>query len=188
MKSTARIALLQLPAFGVEDAEASLAHTLRRIDDAAREQPDIIALPEVTYPAYFIGGRDLPDGVRSPGEVMDIFAAKANEHGVYIAAGMAVACGDAPQVAAWPAVQTIERRAGSACALQQIEERRRVVEVGHPCGRRQVEGMLLHVAVVDLGIDLRDVTKSGQRARLRSTLQRAGEYADERKSPQPLAE
>src|SRR5438552_6875776 len=90
MKSTARIALLQLPAFGVEDAEASLAHTLRRIDDAAREQPDIIALPEVTYPAYFIGGRDLPDGVRSPGEVMDVFAAKANEHGVYIAAGMAV--------------------------------------------------------------------------------------------------
>jgi predicted amidohydrolase len=90
MKPTARIALLQLPAFAVDDAEASLGHTLQRIDEAARKRPDIIALPEVTYPAYFIGGQELPAGVRSPSDVMDIFAAKAREHGVYIAAGMAV--------------------------------------------------------------------------------------------------
>ncbi len=57
MSRTARIALLQLPAFAIEDAEASLAHTLRRIDETARERPDIIVLPEVTYPAYFLGTR-----------------------------------------------------------------------------------------------------------------------------------
>jgi predicted amidohydrolase len=91
MTRTARIALLQLPAFSIEDAEASLAHTLRRIDDAAREKPDLIALPEVTYPAYFMGTDDLSRrNVLSPAEAMERFAAKAREHGVYIAAGMAL--------------------------------------------------------------------------------------------------
>ena len=93
MTRTSRIALLQLPAFSIEDAEVSLAHTLRRIDDAAREQPDIIALPEVTYPAYFVGGDLAARGVLSSAETMSRFAAKAREHGVHIAAGMAL---DAP--------------------------------------------------------------------------------------------
>src|SRR5512141_2355722 len=91
IQRTARIALLQLPAFSIEDAEASLAHTLRRIDETARERPDIIVLPEVTYPAYFIGttAHEI-DGVLSPAESMARFAAKAREHHVYIAAGMAL--------------------------------------------------------------------------------------------------
>ena len=37
MSRTARIALLQLPAFAIEDAEASLAYTLRRIDETAEQ-------------------------------------------------------------------------------------------------------------------------------------------------------
>ena len=91
IQRTARIALLQLPAFSIEDAEASLAHTLRRIDETARERPDIIVLPEVTYPAYFIGttAHEI-DGVLSPADAMARFAAKAREHHVYIAAGMAL--------------------------------------------------------------------------------------------------
>ncbi|MEX0750420.1 MAG: carbon-nitrogen hydrolase family protein, partial [Dehalococcoidia bacterium] len=89
MARSARIALLQLPAFSIEDAASSLEHTLRRIDDAAREKPDLIALPEVTYPAYFIGEGAAP-GVISPGDAMAQFAAKARQHGVYIAAGMAL--------------------------------------------------------------------------------------------------
>ena len=91
MTQTARIALLQLPAFSLEEADESLAHTLRRIDEAARERPDIIALPEVTYPAYFLGRRDLRDcGVLSPAEAAERIASKAREHGVYIAAGLAL--------------------------------------------------------------------------------------------------
>jgi predicted amidohydrolase len=85
----ARAALLQLRAFGIEDAEASLAHTLLRIDDAARERPDIIALPEVTYPAYFLGSEHTRV-TTSPADAMARVAAKAREHGVYIAAGMAL--------------------------------------------------------------------------------------------------
>ena len=91
---TARIALLQLPAFAIEDAEASLAHTLRRIDEAARERPDLIALPEVTYPAYFLGTDDLSRcNVLSPADAAAQIGAKAKEHGIYIAAGLAL---DAP--------------------------------------------------------------------------------------------
>jgi len=88
MARTARIALLQLPAFSIEDAPSSLEHTLRRIDETVREKPDLIALPEVTYPAYFVGDKAVP-GVLPPGEAAAVFAAKAREHGVYIAAGMA---------------------------------------------------------------------------------------------------
>ena len=95
MSTHARIALLQLPAFSIEDAAASLAHTMRRIDETvAREKPDLLALPEVTYPAYFLGGEDTSShGLLSPTAVAAEFAAKAREHGVYIAVGLAL---DAP--------------------------------------------------------------------------------------------
>jgi len=93
MSRTARIALVQLPAFSIEDAAASLDHTLARIDVAAAERPDIIALPEVTYPAYFLGPAHERPPVLAPAEAMARFAAKAREHRAYIAAGLAL---DAP--------------------------------------------------------------------------------------------
>jgi predicted amidohydrolase len=95
MARTARVALLQLPAFGVEDAAASLEHTLARIDSAAAERPDIIALPEVTYPAYFMGTPDLRGmEAPSPAEAAERIAGKARQHGVHIAAGLALPTGD----------------------------------------------------------------------------------------------
>ena len=94
MSRSAHVALLQLRAFDVQDAEASLRHTLAQIDEAAKLRPDIIVMPEMTYPAYFIGRDDLDlPGVRPPDEVAAVFAAKAREHRVHIAAGMAL---DAP--------------------------------------------------------------------------------------------
>ncbi|MDE3096054.1 MAG: carbon-nitrogen hydrolase family protein [Chloroflexota bacterium] len=94
MMRTARVSLLQLRAFAVEDAEASLRHTLARIDEAARQRPDVVVLPEMTYPAYFLGRGDLTGaGVRPPAEVAAVFAAKAREHRVQIAVGMALEAG-----------------------------------------------------------------------------------------------
>lgn len=89
MSGTARVALLQLPAFDIADAEESLSHTLARIDEAARDRPDIIVMPEGTYPAYFLGRYLDESDVRASGEVRALLAAKAREHGVYVAAGMA---------------------------------------------------------------------------------------------------
>ena len=91
MSRSARVALLQLPAFSITEAEASLAHTLQRIDETARERPDIIVLPEVTYPAYFLGTNDqVISGVLAPAEAIERFAAKAREHRLYLAVGMAL--------------------------------------------------------------------------------------------------
>lgn len=90
MAQTAKVALLQLAAFDASDSEASLAHTLRRIEDAAREhKPDIIALPEVTYPGYFLGSQEVADEVdleAATSRLSDL----ARAYGVYIAAGWAV--------------------------------------------------------------------------------------------------
>jgi|CXWL01.1.fsa_nt_gi predicted amidohydrolase len=95
MTRTVRIALLQLPAFSIEQAEASLAHTMRRIDETvAREKPDLVALPEVTYPGYFLGTDDLSTrDVLTPAEAARQFAEKARQHGIYLAVGLAM---DAP--------------------------------------------------------------------------------------------
>lgn len=90
MVRTSRIALLQLPAFAIEQASASLEHTLRRIDEAAARRPDIIALPEMTYPAYFLGGRALPADAPTATDAVERFAAKARQHGIWIAAGTAL--------------------------------------------------------------------------------------------------
>ncbi|MBF6599816.1 MAG: carbon-nitrogen hydrolase family protein [Dehalococcoidia bacterium] len=90
MTRTARIALLQLRAFDVEDAARSLEHTLAMVDEAAEQRPDIIALPEVTYPAYFLGRAQLDQpAVLAPAAAEARFAEKARQHRTHIAAGMA---------------------------------------------------------------------------------------------------
>jgi predicted amidohydrolase len=90
MVRTARVALLQLPAFDADNAAASLAHTLRRIDEcASRHHPDIIALPEVTYPGYFLGSEELHHTVNLE-EATGLLAERARSHQSYIAAGWAV--------------------------------------------------------------------------------------------------
>ncbi len=90
MGRTARISLVQLPAYSIEDAEASLTHTLQRIDDAAAEKPDLIALPEVTYPAYFMSEEPGGPGIPPASEALARIAEKARDHGVYVAVGIAL--------------------------------------------------------------------------------------------------
>ena len=57
-----RLALLQLPAFELADHEAAWAELLRRIDEAAAGSsagaPDLIVLPEASYPAYYLHSRE----------------------------------------------------------------------------------------------------------------------------------
>ena len=87
----ARIALLQLPAFDLADARLALHDALRRIDEVARahRRLDLIVLPEASYPAYFLAGEP-PVDAPSPRDAAARFAAKAREHRVYIAAGIAM--------------------------------------------------------------------------------------------------
>ncbi len=90
MTDSFRVALLQLAASRLGGHDAAFEEALRRIDDAARDEPDLVVLPEATYPAHDLGD---PDALaRHPWhadrEVLDALAGRARHHGVYIAAGL----------------------------------------------------------------------------------------------------
>ena len=86
-----RVSLVQLRAFDLEEAAEGLRHTLEMIDRAAAEQPDLIVLPEVTYPAYFLGSREEYHRARplDAEGLVRTFGGKAAQHGVYLVAGVA---------------------------------------------------------------------------------------------------
>ena len=92
MSRPLRVALLQLRAFDLEQHEAAWEELLRRIDEAAAGDPDLIVLPEASYPAYFLHSRETYEqaGVIPDAEVEAALAERARRHGCYIAAGLVV--------------------------------------------------------------------------------------------------
>jgi predicted amidohydrolase len=86
-----RVALLQLRAFDLEEAAKGLRHTLEMVDRAAEERPDLIVLPEVTYPAYFLRSREeyRRAGLLDADALLRTFGGKAAQHGAYLAVGVA---------------------------------------------------------------------------------------------------
>ncbi|MGE5572829.1 MAG: carbon-nitrogen hydrolase family protein [Bacteroidota bacterium] len=54
MRTTLRVACVQLAAHSIDQAEDGLAHALQMTDEAAKAAPDFIVLPECTYPAYYL--------------------------------------------------------------------------------------------------------------------------------------
>ncbi len=97
---TLRLALLQLPAFELADHEAAWEELLRRIDEAAAGSsggaPDLIVLPEASYPAYFLHSREAYEAanVYTDEEVEDVLGEHAARHGCAIAVGLVQRGGD----------------------------------------------------------------------------------------------
>jgi predicted amidohydrolase len=87
-----KVALCQVQAFGVEEAETNLDNILRALDEAGAAGAQLVALPECAYPAYYLGGDDVytRPGVRSFDEVAALFGEKARRYGYWLAAGMAM--------------------------------------------------------------------------------------------------
>jgi predicted amidohydrolase len=87
-----RVACCQVRAFDIEDAEANLQNILRSLDEAGAAGADLALVPESSYPAYYLRDANpyARPGVRPFGEVRDLFAAKARQHGYWLAAGLAV--------------------------------------------------------------------------------------------------
>ena len=91
---TLRLALLQLPAFELADHEAAWDELLRRIEEAATGAPggppDLIVLPEASYPAYYLHSREAYEaaGVYADEEVEDVIGEHAARHGCAIAVGL----------------------------------------------------------------------------------------------------
>ncbi len=97
---TLRLALLQLPAFELADHEAAWEELLRRIDEAAAGSsggaPDLIVLPEASYPAYYLHSREAYEAanVYADEEVEDVLGEHAARHGCAIAVGLVQRGGD----------------------------------------------------------------------------------------------
>jgi predicted amidohydrolase len=92
MTRTLEVALLQLRAFDLAQHREAWADLLRRIDEAAAlsPHPDLIVLPEASYPAYFLHSRETYDaaGVLPDDEVLAVLGERARRHGTSIAAGL----------------------------------------------------------------------------------------------------
>ena len=87
-----RIALCQVKAHDIDDAEANLRNLLRALDEAGAAGAQLVGLPECSYPAYYLRDAEpyARSGVRAFDEVCALFAAKAKQYGYWLAAGMAV--------------------------------------------------------------------------------------------------
>lgn len=91
-----RIALCQVRAHDLEDAEANLQNLLRALDEAGEAGAQLVGLPESSYPAYYLRDTNPYDrpGVRPFAEVCGLLAGKAKQHCYWLAVGVAVPHGD----------------------------------------------------------------------------------------------
>ena len=83
-----RIAILQAPAPDFSRAEEGWQALLSRIDDAAQDGPQLIVLPEASYPAWFLGHAASASPVLTDGQLLADLGQKARQYGIYIAAGL----------------------------------------------------------------------------------------------------
>ena len=85
-----RVALLQLEARDLGDHDRAWGELLRAIDEAARQEPELIVLPEASYPAYFLQSREAYEdaGVHPDEQVLTTLSRRAAQHGVHLAAGL----------------------------------------------------------------------------------------------------
>ncbi|MEX1022673.1 MAG: nitrilase-related carbon-nitrogen hydrolase, partial [Dehalococcoidia bacterium] len=115
-----RVAILQLPApevFVPDGAQdEAWAATLERVDDAARDEPDLVVLPEAAYPAWFLPDAAATPPERTDAEVLATLSERARRHHITLAAGVVLGRPDAPENAAVLFAPTGEEiaRAGEA--------------------------------------------------------------------------
>lgn len=82
-----RVACVQLQAYDLARAEEGLAHALAMTEQALAHRPDLIVLPECTYPAYFLAEYERTP-LRPPEEVLSMFACLARRGHCYLAVGL----------------------------------------------------------------------------------------------------
>jgi len=84
-----KAACIQLAAYDVTQSDKAMKNALDKIDEAIKEQPQLVVLPGCVYPGYFIGMNDVTKTLSNTSEALLMFKSKAKEHGVYIAVGLA---------------------------------------------------------------------------------------------------
>ena len=76
------VACCQVRAFDVADAEENFANLLRVLDEAGEAGAQLVLLPECSYPAYYVEGRDpyARPGVRPFAEVAAAWPSRGQLH------------------------------------------------------------------------------------------------------------
>ncbi len=83
------MAAAQLRAYGIRQHEEALRHALSLIETAAHFSPDIIVLPECSYPAYLLDEwTEVGPHLLTLAEVLDRFAQAARKAHSYVAVGI----------------------------------------------------------------------------------------------------
>ncbi|MCH8054451.1 MAG: hypothetical protein IH895_10340 [Planctomycetes bacterium] len=87
--STIKVAAAQIQAFGLEQAEQSLAAVGRAVQQAAEAEVDLLVLPECAYPAYLIRSVDAyrAADVLPPSEYIITLARLARKNKLHIVSG-----------------------------------------------------------------------------------------------------
>lgn len=85
------VACVQLEALGLARAEEALERALSMIDEAGQGQPDLMVLPECTYPAYYLQSVEsyYQAGLRPHEEVVRLFGERAKTHQCHLVVGLA---------------------------------------------------------------------------------------------------
>jgi predicted amidohydrolase len=85
-----RVALIQLEARDLADHKRAWDELLHAIDDAATHEPQLIVLPEASYPAYFLQSRESyeAEDLHSDKHILDTLGERAAQHEVHLAVGL----------------------------------------------------------------------------------------------------
>ncbi|KAA0547035.1 carbon-nitrogen hydrolase family protein [Bacillus sp. BGMRC 2118] len=87
-----RVACIQTRSFDLIQYKEALHYMLDQIDEAAKLNPNLIVLPECTYPSYYLGSNEntLHEAMELVDDVIDSVQYKAVKYNVYVAFGIVV--------------------------------------------------------------------------------------------------
>jgi len=85
-----KVACVQINGYDLENAEAGLQRAVAMIDEAAVAAANLIVLPECSYPAYFLRGKDdySRASLRPWNNVVALLGSKAREYNCHIVVGL----------------------------------------------------------------------------------------------------
>ena len=90
MSRSLHVALVQLEARELADHKRAWDELLRAIDDAATHEPQLIVLPEASYPGYFLQSREAYEAaaVLPDPQLLATLSERAAQHNVHLAVGL----------------------------------------------------------------------------------------------------
>ncbi|HAH97173.1 MAG TPA: hypothetical protein DCX37_03390 [Firmicutes bacterium] len=84
-----RAAVVQLSAFNIQQSAQALEHAVAMVHQAAEQKPDLVLLPECTYPSYYLGDQNAPGTTQDELDyVMNAFAELARKYRFHLAVGL----------------------------------------------------------------------------------------------------